>query len=129
MIAMLSFSGFSCNNSSSQNYAINSNSDWASACGAGFAPVGLLDTSKPSVQAVGSGIMAIFLLFGLFVLSKFVRRHRAAKAEGRLRLPGNEVSMTSTSEYGSISSAPAAEYAFTPIHYGSPQGPPYAPAF
>ena len=72
--------------------------------------------------------MAIFLLFGLFMLTKLVRRHRAKKAEGRLRLPGNEVSMagTTSSVYGSISGAPVVEYAFTPMCYGSPQGPPYA---
>ena len=74
--------------------------------------------------------MAIFLLFGLFILTKLVRRHRAKKAEGRLRLPGNEVSMagtTTSSVYGSISGAPVVEYAFTPLYYGSPQGPLYAP--
>lgn len=32
------------------------------------------------------------MLFGLFILSNVVRRYRAKKAEGRLRLPGSEVS-------------------------------------
>lgn len=120
-----------------QNYIVPSK-DWEKTCNSGFAPLGLLGASNTSTQAFGSGILAIFFLFGLFVLSKVIRRRRASKAEGRLRLPGNEVSEKSIPDYGSFSEPrergnrydigdehTAREHAFTSVCYRSDQPLPY----
>jgi len=87
-----------------ENYVIGNNRDWENACNSQYTLSGTLDKSTTSLgrigtafdnagvnfQSVGTGVVAFFLLFGLFIFSKFVRRYRATHAEGRLRLPGQE---------------------------------------
>lgn len=64
--------------------------------------MGTLDKSAIDVQSLGTGVIAFFFLLFLFVFSKLFRRYRANKAEGRLRLPGQEVSDRSLPDYGAI---------------------------
>ncbi|KZP07656.1 phosphoglycerate mutase-like protein [Athelia psychrophila] len=85
-----------------ENYVISSNSQWKSVCGASFAPFQLPSFAKlPTIgaksmsQTASSCIFAFFALFGLFIFSSVVRRNRARNAEGRLRLPGAEVTGSS----------------------------------
>jgi|SRR5882762_11430031 len=85
-----------------QNYVISSNQEWENTCNSHYVPFRILGKSSPSFQSAGTAIVAFFLLFGLFILSKFVRRYRAKKAEGRLRLPGEEVSEKIFLDYGTI---------------------------
>ncbi|KZP07653.1 phosphoglycerate mutase-like protein [Athelia psychrophila] len=76
-----------------EDFVINSNKEWQSVCSTSFAPFQLPTIGAESVgQTAGSCIFAFFALFGLFIFSNVVRRIRARKAEGRLRLPGAEVS-------------------------------------
>ena len=84
-----------------QNYAISNNREWENTCNSRYT-FGVLGNSAAQVQSAGTAIVALLLLFGLFVFSKFVRRYRAKKAEGRLRLPGQEVSDKSLPDYGAI---------------------------
>ncbi|KZP15515.1 phosphoglycerate mutase-like protein [Athelia psychrophila] len=81
---------------------INSNKEWQSVCGASFTPYQLPSAPElPTIgtesvgQTTGSCIFAFFALFGLFILAKVVRRNRAMKPEGRLRLPGAEITQFS----------------------------------
>jgi len=73
-----------------ENFVVGSNREWENACSSHFAALDVLGNSASKVQTAGTGFVAFFLLFGLFILSRVIKRRRAAKAEGRLRLPGNE---------------------------------------
>jgi hypothetical protein len=73
-----------------ENYVISNNREWENACNPHFAALDVLGNSTRSVQTASTGFVALFLLFGLFILSRVIRRRRAKTAEGRLRLPGDE---------------------------------------
>ncbi|KIM77837.1 hypothetical protein PILCRDRAFT_610663 [Piloderma croceum F 1598] len=79
-----------------ENYAIGSNREWENACNSQYTPFGILGKSAANVQSIGTGVIAFFFLLGLLIFSKLVRRHRANKAEGRLRLPGQEYTQVPT---------------------------------
>jgi hypothetical protein len=79
-----------------ENYVISNNREWENVCNSHYAPFGILKNYSTNVQSAGTAVVAFVLLFGLFVLSKLVRRHRANKAEGRLRLPGQEYTQVAT---------------------------------
>jgi hypothetical protein len=85
-----------------QNYVVGNNREWENACNSHYTPFGILGKSATNVQSIGTGVIAFFFLLGLLIFSKVVRRHRANKAEGRLRLPGDEVSEKSLPDYGAI---------------------------
>jgi len=85
-----------------ENYMISSNREWENACSSSFS---VADTfsSATNAQFAGTGIVAIFMLLGLFMLTKFVKRSRARAAEGRLRLPGQEhLGVPATNEKASL---------------------------
>jgi hypothetical protein len=86
-----------------ENYVIGNNKDWKNACGSSFTALDVLGNSTRKVQTAGTGFVALFLLFGLFILSKVIRRRRAKAAEGRLRLPGDEYTeVPSTNDKGRL---------------------------
>ncbi|KAF7966828.1 hypothetical protein HWV62_36931 [Athelia sp. TMB] len=101
-----------------EGHVIGDTNRWKAVCGASFAPFGVELPALPTIgatqvgQTAGSCIFAFFALFGLFILSNVVRRFRTRKAEGRLRLPGTEVSekllpsapAPARADYGAVSS-------------------------
>ncbi|KAL0955523.1 hypothetical protein HGRIS_001761 [Hohenbuehelia grisea] len=74
------------------NAAITSNREWAQACNAkSSSSTGFLDAAKEqAVQSAFTGIVAFFLLFGLFIITRLVRRSRLRARQARLRLEGDE---------------------------------------
>jgi len=81
-----------------ENYAINSYREWENTCNSHYTLLGALDKSATNVQSIGTGVIAFFFLLFLFVFSKLLRRYRANRTEGRLRLPGQEYTEVATAD-------------------------------
>lgn len=76
-----------------ENYAITSNKQWASVCGASrFADVDFsIESGSTRARTAFSGLFALICIVGLVLFGHFFRARRARKAQGSVRLHGDEV--------------------------------------
>jgi len=82
-----------------ENYIISNNRKWEDAHNSDFTFLGI---STISARTAGTGIVTMFLLFGLFYVTTHVRRKRA-KVGGRLLYPKDEESGIPYTDSGVIS--------------------------
>ncbi|KAG1879713.1 hypothetical protein F4604DRAFT_1922914 [Suillus subluteus] len=81
-----------------ENYTIASQKQWAAACSLGLTDDWVHNGSQNAISSTVFAIMAAVFLFGMFILSKFIKSARAKARNTRIRLADNEYP-----DYGTLS--------------------------